>query len=126
MKLYTLWGQRPNRYYGEHAPELLTAWDEFCVDENPEGWEEAQKEAISAAGDGAFATTKVIVIEVNQDSVDHILNHPPALPGRDHVSEAIQLADTALSDPDTPNDVVRDALIDVRDVLMQVRKEETP
>ena len=37
MFIRTLWGLRK----GETTPELLLAWDEFCVDENFDGWKTA-------------------------------------------------------------------------------------
>lgn len=37
MIIKTMWGLRRN----ESTPELMEAWDELCVEENPEGFTEA-------------------------------------------------------------------------------------
>lgn len=46
ITLHTLWGQYKQRYQGEHAPELLLAWDEYTVEANHEGWTTAVDEAL--------------------------------------------------------------------------------
>lgn len=80
MDLHVLFMQRKERYEGEYGPEVLTAWDEYCVYENPEGFEkelETQKMAYEKQAAG-FALIK---IRVNGDKVremclqrDHKLN----------------------------------------------------
>lgn len=63
MDLHVLFMQRKERYEEEFGPEVLVAWDEYCVNENPDGfWEEVdtakKKHEECSAG---FALIKVTV-----------------------------------------------------------------
>lgn len=49
MIVKSLWGVRKG--YERAAPELMAAWDEYTIDENPEGWTEACEKAIASWGD---------------------------------------------------------------------------
>jgi hypothetical protein len=63
MDLHVLFMQRKERYEGEFGPEALTVWDEFSVDENPEGFDEdveAQKKDHAEAAAG-FALVKITI-----------------------------------------------------------------
>lgn len=40
-----------NRKYDPEVIELVTAWDEFSVDENPEGWEEEVNKGLASWGE---------------------------------------------------------------------------
>lgn len=51
----SLWITRKSIDCGFHPAELLIAWDEWTVDENPEGWANACKEALEAVGDDLAA-----------------------------------------------------------------------
>ena len=51
MDVATLWIRRK----GEDTPELLTAWDGWCIEANWEGWEKDCKERLAAVGDDAEA-----------------------------------------------------------------------
>lgn len=61
MRIYMLMGQRPCSYPGEYGPELIVAWDEFCVEQNPDGWEEAKKEELQHSA-GEFVDTREVVV----------------------------------------------------------------
>lgn len=80
MKLFVLFGQRKQRYDGEFGPEALVCWDEFCVDENPGGFEEACACHIAARG-GEFSSTRVIEIRVDGDKIAKLLNKNPVVEG---------------------------------------------
>lgn len=47
MEIQTLWVMRK----GADNPEILEAWDEYEVEENPEGFREACKRALEAVGE---------------------------------------------------------------------------
>lgn len=44
MRVVCLFGER--RGYEGDMPELMVAWDEYCIDANPEGFEKACHDAI--------------------------------------------------------------------------------
>lgn len=49
MKTVALFGQRKS----EHSLiELMVAWDEYCIDAHPEGFEEECEKAKESWGDG--------------------------------------------------------------------------
>ena len=50
MNIRTMWGQRLVSHPGEFGPELMVAWDEYCVDENWDGWNEACQAETKAWG----------------------------------------------------------------------------
>lgn len=51
ITIHTLWGLRK----GTDFPELMEAWDEFCVDENWDGWKEACDRSIASWGNDIVA-----------------------------------------------------------------------
>lgn len=65
MIIETLWIKR--QY--EDTPELLVAWDEFSVDENPEGFAEDCASALLKIGDD-LAASRQIQISVLTTSID--------------------------------------------------------
>ena len=46
----SLWITRKSIDSGFHPPELLTAWDEWTIDENPDGWQDECKRCLDAVG----------------------------------------------------------------------------
>lgn len=80
MDLHILFGQRRQNYEGEYAPEVLVCWDEFTIDENPEGFWEAVDEAKQEMADEMSAMC-VVVVQVDQDKIARLLNATPALKG---------------------------------------------
>jgi hypothetical protein len=46
----TLWITRKSIDSGFHPPELVEAWDEWSIDENPSGWVDACKAALESVG----------------------------------------------------------------------------
>jgi hypothetical protein len=69
MKIIALFGIRA---YAPDLPELLVAWDEYSVDENGAGWEDAKAEATAEIGD-ELLTHAVIKIDVDEVSILSIL-----------------------------------------------------
>lgn len=86
MKLFVLFGQRKESYSGEYAPEALLCWDEFCVEENPDGFEEACAAAKKEAQKNEIVRTRLIEIKVDGDKIDKLLNGNPSIEG--FISEA--------------------------------------
>ena len=80
MKLYVLFGQRKESYDGEHAPELLLAWDEYSVEENGEGWERELEEMKKVHG-ASMTAMRVINIEVDQGRIRALLIKTPTVAG---------------------------------------------
>lgn len=87
MKLYTMFGQRKQRHEGEFGPEVLLCWDEFSVDENVDGWEEACQETRSNHQE-SFSAIRVIAVNVDQEVITRLLNEPPEITGDTLVSLA--------------------------------------
>lgn len=80
MKLHVLFGQREEAYEGQYAPEALVCWDEFGIEENPEGFENDCDTYLEEHGD-KFVTTKVIQIEVDGDEITRLLTDTPTIEG---------------------------------------------
>src|ERR1035437_5005065 len=70
FQIKTLWGWRK----GEQTPELMQAWDEYSVDSNFDGWEDACATSIASWGDDLDAhryidlNVDLIAIEAAFDS----------------------------------------------------------
>ena len=69
MRIFALYGIRA---YDRASLELLEAWDEYAVDENGMGWEDAKAEAIAATG-GELLTSAEITIDVSESAILSIL-----------------------------------------------------
>jgi len=81
MKIHCLFLQRPERYEGENAPELLAAVDEFTMEENSEWFTEQCEREIGNIGRDA-GTFKVIVLEVSLDKLCSLMKSDPSLPAQ--------------------------------------------
>jgi hypothetical protein len=64
----TLWITRKSIDGGFHPPELVQGWDEWSIDENPQGWQEACKEALDAIGSDLSAH-RYIDISLNGEAL---------------------------------------------------------
>lgn len=80
MDLYILFGQRKEAYEGEFGPEALLCWEEFSVDENPSGWDEALAETRKKY-EADMAAMRVMKIRVDQDKIRKLLIGTPQLNG---------------------------------------------
>jgi hypothetical protein len=56
MKIHTVWAVRK---CNPGEPELVTAWDEFSVDANSEGFEEDVKKSLESWGDDLLAFRRI-------------------------------------------------------------------
>mgnify|MGYP001259955189 CR=1 FL=1 len=64
IKIRTLWFLEDG---DDVMPELLCAWDEYCIDENPQGYEEDMKKAHGSRGtDGEY---RYIELSVDYDKI---------------------------------------------------------
>jgi hypothetical protein len=70
-----LWGKRPEAYPGEYAPELMLAWDEYCLDDNEAGYQEAKAAAIKSWGSD-FVQGQEIVISIPDDALNRAFEFP--------------------------------------------------
>ena len=75
MQIRTLWGQRKNSYAGETLPELMVAWDEYALDDNSIGYEQAKKDEIAAWGDDLVAVRE-LVIDVPTETITAMFDVP--------------------------------------------------
>jgi hypothetical protein len=80
MDLFILFGVRKSIYAGEYGPEALLCWEEYSVDENPDGWEKALKEAKAKYAPDMEAM-RVIKIAVDADRIYKLLVGTPTLTG---------------------------------------------
>lgn len=103
MQVHMIWGQRPD----DVPPEVLGAWDEYCVEFNPEGFQYAVDQAraglISSNNkNGDFVNVAVVVVTVNSAQIEKILNPPNKVIGavvtqpEPTTEEAKQLGEQAL------------------------------
>lgn len=75
MNLHILFIQRKESYHEQYAPEALVVWDEYSMEANPEGFEEACEKALKDAGDEVMAST-VVVVSVNQAAIrERLVGH---------------------------------------------------
>ncbi len=79
MKLHILFGQRKQSYEGEYAPEVLTCWDEYAVDENPEGYEADIAKMREKYGSEMSAME--VIIKIDGDKIVRLLNKAPEIEG---------------------------------------------
>lgn len=71
MKIYTLWGLRR----GETMPELMVAWDEYCVDANGEGFVEALVEARKSWGSD-LVDDRPLAIDIPDQTIERLFKRP--------------------------------------------------
>ena len=71
MRIYTVWITRREGPDGEHtsAPELVEAWDEDSVEENPRGWNRACDRATESIGDDLY-DSRIIILTVVRDDIE--------------------------------------------------------
>lgn len=75
-----LFGQRKERYDGEHAPEPVLCWSEFEVDDNPDGWEKAVHSKKAAYAEG-FQAFRIVAVNVDGDKIRKLLLGMPVVEG---------------------------------------------
>lgn len=73
MMLFVLFGYKDVHVRDDLAPEALLVWDEYCVDENPEGFEEAVQKAKNEYKGMAFFLAELVVDESKLRSRMHPL-----------------------------------------------------
>lgn len=78
MKLYIMFGQRKERYEYEYAPEALMVWDEYSIDENSEGFEEACVNTRKLYEKDMMGM-QVLCITVDQETVRKLLIETPEI-----------------------------------------------
>lgn len=67
---------------GEHgqSPEARIVWDEYSIDENPEGFREAVDHELKSLSSDV-AAHKVVRVRVNEAVIDQILRGIPDMDG---------------------------------------------
>lgn len=75
MKIHCFFIVRDER----SGPELLEAWDEYTIEDNPGGWEDACKASLARL-QTSIQTHVVVVIEVSDDALNKKL-FPDSIPG---------------------------------------------
>lgn len=73
IDIHTLWGLRKG--FGGDSPEMMTAWDEFSIEGNPEGWDDARAQAIESWGDELEAH-RVVIVTIDHDQVAAAFEEP--------------------------------------------------
>jgi hypothetical protein len=76
VKIHTVWATRKG---SEDVPELLTAWDEYCKEEFPEGFKKDWESALAVLGSDLHAF-RHIDIEVDFEAVARVFE-TPVVPG---------------------------------------------
>jgi hypothetical protein len=62
-------------------PELIDAWDEFCIEENPDGYEAAVRSQQSEVGDGDVKAFAIVTFEVpDSPIIDALYPDPVVVP----------------------------------------------
>lgn len=78
IRIHTLWGMRKG--FEDEFPELMVAWDEYAVDNHPEGFAAEKQEAIDSWEDD-LAAQRDIVLEVSLDQIDGAFKAPTVAAG---------------------------------------------
>lgn len=73
LHVHSLWITRKSS--PESYPELLVAWDEYGIEENFSGWEEACSAALAACGDDV-AEARYITLRVPHRSIEEAFKVP--------------------------------------------------
>lgn len=60
------------------GPELLLAWDEYSIEENPEGFREACTKTLSTL-QGEFIRQQLIELDINDQKLEQALNNNPTI-----------------------------------------------
>lgn len=81
--MYMIWGKREDRYPGEHAAELIDTWDEYDVDGNPAGFDDAVRKARKRE---EFVAVRVLKVMVSYD-VERLFDVPEASASGELVSQ---------------------------------------
>lgn len=76
MDLHILFIQRKETYPMEYAPEALVVWDEYAMEENPEGFEELCAKSLKEHGD-QVAAHRVVRLRVDQAKIRELLLGTP-------------------------------------------------
>lgn len=84
MQVHMICGKRVGAYEG--ISEVLGAWDEYCVEENPDGFQYAVDQAragvVSASNkSGDFVNVAVVTVTVNSAQIAKILTPPNKVMG---------------------------------------------
>lgn len=72
LDIYTVWATRK---HDEGAPELLVAWDEFSVDNHPDGFERVIVAATDAMGEDLNEVRR-ITIRVPLETIEAAFDGP--------------------------------------------------
>lgn len=80
MKIYATFA---NRKHDPEVVELIDAWDEFCFEENPTGFEESKERAIASWGDDMF---RWVTVEIDVEAADIYEALMPQVTARGHVA----------------------------------------
>lgn len=73
ITIHTLWGLR--RGFEDQVPELMVAWDEYCLDNYPEGYEDEKRKAVESWGDD-LVDQREIAIRLPLDQVENAFRSP--------------------------------------------------
>ena len=60
---------------GPSGPELLTAWDEYTISENYEGWQEAIAAALKSV-EGDYLSHRIVSVDVPDEELEKALEQP--------------------------------------------------
>lgn len=74
MKLYVIFAQRKEHYFGEYAPEALDVADEFAYDENPDWLQDKLKNYRTEAH---WEKVEIIGIDVTSNLIEAIMRPDP-------------------------------------------------
>ncbi len=72
MRITCLFGQRKSQ---PEAIELMVAWDEYCIDSNPEGFEEDCEKAKKSWGD-ELLQWRLLDLSTNEENIKKLFDSP--------------------------------------------------
>lgn len=76
MKLYIIFGQTKQGLIDDLVPEAIGVWDEYCLENNPEGFDEEFEKHVN--GD-QYERVRTAVIEVDGKAISDLLMAVPTI-----------------------------------------------
>lgn len=69
MKIYLIVAKYHDTYADATMPSVVDAWDEYTMDDNPEGYPESLRQHLDQVGRGGYAGVNELTIEIPDEAV---------------------------------------------------------
>lgn len=84
MKIHMIVVQYNQRYPGEYMPNVVDVWDEYTMDENPDGYlESLRKHEAMVPKD--YEAVRELIVHVPDDAITSLFDIPETIGRVEHV-----------------------------------------